>query len=556
MTAVDFQNPRIVPPGPLTINLRVEQTALADISRGTVTPSRALPDARHEATGESVRGSGTVREASTSDATPARAAASLADRLAIVLRPPENVLVAAHRMLEWPAAFFDYQVTGIQELLTRDALLLADDMGLGKTIQAIAALRILVLQKRIRTSLVIVPASLVSQWRRELRKWAPELRISTISGPASDRTWQWDAPADVYLTSYETLRSDFTDNPHSAPRRRVWDLLILDEAQKIKNRDAEVSRKCKQLHRRRTWALTGTPLENSVEDLASVLEAVAPSADGAEAMRLIPGPALMRRLAQVQLRRRKRDVLPELPPKSISHIPLPLAGPQRESYERAERDGVVQLRQAGVSVRIENVLELIVRLKQICNFCPRTGRSAKLEDVHERISTLDSEGHRALVFSQFTDNIHGARAIAGALRDFQPLLYTGDLESWERDGVLRRFREQNKHKVLVLSLRAGGLGLNLQDASYVFHFDRWWNPAVERQAEDRTHRLGQTVPVHVYTYALEGTIEERIAAILREKQILFDELVDDVSIDLRSALTAKELFGLFGLAPPAVNSAN
>ena len=515
----------LTPVAALTVNLAIRHAALEGLSGGTVTPSLAPVD-----------GLGTKP--------------SLADRLAIVLRSPASTRASAHRTLHWPHPLFEYQVTGIEALLARDALLLADDMGLGKTIQAIAALRILVLQQRIRTSLVVVPASLITQWRREVRCWAPELRISTIRGSAAERSWQWDAPAQVYLTSYETLRADFTDNPHSPPRRRVWDLLILDEAQKIKNRGADVSGKCKQLRRRRTWALTGTPLENRVEDLASVLEVIVPAPHGTEGVRWSPGPALMRRHAEIQLRRRKADVLPDLPPKTVTHIALPLDGPQRESYERAERDGIVELQAAGTSFRIENVLELILRLKQICNFCPRTGRSAKLDDVRERLGTLEAEGHRALVFSQFTDSQYGARAIAGALQRFRPLLYTGDMDHVEREAVLQRFREQDAHRALVLSLRAGGLGLNLQNASYVFHFDRWWNPAVERQAEDRTHRLGQTMPVHVYTYTLEGTIEERIATILREKQILFDELVDGVSLDLRSALTARELLSLFGLAPP------
>jgi hypothetical protein len=149
--------------------------------------------------------------------------------------------------------------------------------------------------------------------------------------------------------------------------------------------------------------------------------------------------------------------------------------------------------------------------------------------------------------------VHGARAIATRLQDFNPLVYTGDLRSAERDRVIEDFRSNPDHRVLVLSLRAGGVGLNLQEASYVFHFDRWWNPAVERQAEDRSHRLGQLSPVTVYRYICEGTIEERIDAVLRQKQALFDRLVDDVTIDLRRNLTQDELFGLFGLEPPAAS---
>ena len=191
-----------------------------------------------------------------------------------------------------------------------------------------------------------------------------------------------------------------------------------------------------------------------------------------------------------------------------------------------------------------------MRLKQICNFCPTTGQSAKFHDVRQRLRTLESEGHRALIFSQFTDEKHGVRAISSRLHSLRPLLYTGDLSSHEKDATMRKFKDNSEHKVLILSLRAGGQGLNLQNASYVFHFDRWWNPAVEHQAEDRAHRLGQTFPVHVYRYILEGTIEERIDHVLREKQLLFDELVDGVSIDLKSALTSNELFGLFGLKPP------
>jgi SNF2 family DNA or RNA helicase len=471
-------------------------------------------------------------------------------RLAVALQLPTYLLLDQVGPIEWPEPLFPYQVDGVRTLLQRDALLLADDMGLGKTIQALAALRILVLQRRAERTLVVAPAGLLAQWRDALGHWAPELRVSTVRGPAIERVWQWRTPAHVYLVSYDTLRSDTTANPSSPPRRQTWDVVILDEAQRAKNPSSDTHWACTRLPRRRTWALTGTPLENSLEDLAAILDLVRGGEDGPAPSGLLSGPALRTRQREVQLRRRRADVLPDLPPKTVTRLPLVLTGRQRESYERAEREGVVGLRERGEAVRVENVLELIIRLKQVCNVDPVSGRSAKLDDLSERLETLQAEGHQALIFTQFVDERHGARAISRRLQALRPLLYTGDLSPAEREAVVKRFRERPEHAALIVSLRAGAEGLNLQAASYVFHFDRWWNPALERQAEGRSHRFGQTRPVHVYTYVCENTIEERIDAALRNKQRLFDEVVDGVSLDLTTALDESELFGLFGLTPP------
>jgi hypothetical protein len=474
----------------------------------------------------------------------------LAERLLGVLQPPLESYLGRRSAIEWPRPFFPYQLDGIRALVEREVLLLADDMGLGKTIQAVAALRILIHLRRVESALLVVPAGLVTQWQAALREWAPELRVSTVRGQSHERSWQWQAPAHVYLTSYETLRSDFTGSRRSPPRRRTWDLVLLDEAQRIKNRDSELARVCKQLPRRRAWALTGTPLENHAEDLASICEFLTPWEEGERLPRLVPGRELAALHATLQLRRKKAEVLRQLPAKSIVEVGVQFGPAQRESYHRAERDGVVWLRRLGAAARITHVLELITRLKQICNFCPATGESAKLLDLEERLDTLADEGHKALVFSQYADDRYGVHALARRLQRFHPIAYTGGLSAAERDRAIAAFKRRQESRALILSLRAGGQGLNLQEASYVFHFDRWWNPATERQAEDRAHRLGQQLPVTVYKYICEDTVEERIDRVLRRKQALFDQLVDDVSIDLARHLTQDELFGLFGLDPP------
>ena len=463
----------------------------------------------------------------------------------------DSHLVPWVSQMDWPGELMPFQIEGVRALLEMNHLLLADDMGLGKTVQAIAAMRILRARGEIGACLVIAPASVLNQWRREISKWAPELTAIIVFGSAPDRDWQWSAQKDVTLVSYGVMRQDAGRLVEIRPPGRMWDVVVADEAQRIKNRN-DTSEAVKSLRRMRSWALTGTPIENSEEELASIIEFVDHD-EGKPPKRYFPGVDLLNRHKEVQLRRKKNEVLDDLPPKLETKLAIELGPSQFASYKKAEEDGVVYLRSLGTEVRVRHVLELITRLKQICNTDPETGESSKLDDIRERLIQLSAQGHKALIFSQYTNEVSGVAAAASFLREFSPLTLTGEMSLDERSAVIERFKSRDEHKVMVISLLAGGLGLNLQEASYVFHLDRWWNPAVERQAEDRAHRMGQTVKVNVIKYSCEGTIEERIDQILERKQKLFDQLIDDVSLDLSARLSGEELFELFGLETPGSN---
>ena len=239
---------------------------------------------------------------------------------------------------------------------------------------------------------------------------------------------------------------------------------------------------------------------------------------------------LRRVLGEVQLRRRRETVLPDLPPKLGCTVEIILGPAQRAAYDRAEHDGKIWLRSLGADVAISHVLELILRLKQICNACPQSGASAKRDDLLRRVAEVVAAGEKALVFSQFVAEPFGVAMLARHLAPFRPLLLAGGMPAAAREAALATFARDPGRSVMVLSLRAGGIGLNLTAASAVFHFDRWWNPAVEAQAEDRAHRIGQTRLVRTFAYLCPGTIEQRIAEILAEKRALFADLVDDVAI--------------------------
>ena len=462
----------------------------------------------------------------------------LKDRLALLLEPPLELLLAG-ASLQFPAEPFPFQLDGVAFLYPRHAALLADEMGLGKTMQAITALRLLFHAREVRRALVVCPKPLVTNWRRELQAWAPEIPVVVIDGNSAHRRWQWRATGSALLVAnYELLRRDAEIITAAPP----FDLVVLDESQRIKNRSGATSQVVRSIPRSRSWALTGTPVENSPEDLVGIFDFLRPG-------HLSPTmkPRRMgRQAADYVLRRTKAQVLTDLPPKLFRDAELDLLPEQRESYRMAEDDGVLRLTALGDAMTIQHVFELVLRLKQICNFDPATSASAKLERLTADLEEVAASGQKALVFSQWVDTIDRLRK---RLARFKPLEYHGRIPSAERDDVLREFRDDRRRRVLLLSYGAGGVGLNLQFASYVFLFDRWWNPAVEDQAVNRAHRIGAAGPVTVTRFLSPGTIEERIEQILRDKRELADAIFSETAAP-RLGLSQEEIFGLFRLRRP------
>jgi len=323
-----------------------------------------------------------------------------------------------------------------------------------------------------------------------------------------------------------------------------FDLVVLDESQRIKNRSSSTGQTVCAISRRRSWALTGTPVENSTEDLLGIFEFLAPGFLSPE----MKPRSMGRTIGEYILRRTKDQVLADLPPKLVHDAPLELTPEQRDSYRMAEEQGVVRLTELGKSAAIQHVFELVLRLKQICNFDSATGASAKYERLEADLEEIAQSGRKAIVFSQWVSTL---RILARRLERFGPMEYHGQIPAARRDGVVRQFREDPDKHVILMSYGAGGVGLNLQFVNYVYLFDRWWNPAVEDQAINRAHRIGVDGPVNVTRFLTVDTIEERIDAILNEKRELFDAVFSGAEDRRKLGLTQEELFGLFELKCPA-----
>ncbi len=461
----------------------------------------------------------------------------LEDRLFYVLQPPLEQIVSTGEV-RFPFDPFPYQYEGIAFLYTRFAAVLADEMGLGKTMQAITTIRLLLMAGELRRVLLVCPKPLVTNWLREFNLWAPETPVGVIEGDRSRREFQWQRQeTPVVIANYELLMRDrdfVNDESHH------YDLVVLDEAQRIKNRSSTTSQVVKAIPRSRSWALTGTPVENSPEDLVGIFDFVSPGQLRSEMSPRRMGAAV----GDYIVRRTKDMVLKDLPPKMYRDAELTLTPEQWATYRIAEDEGVVKLTELGDELTIQHVFQLVLRLKQICNFDPTSKASSKMERLQADLGEVAACGHKAIIFSQWVQSLYQIRE---GLPEMGVLEYHGKIPSRKRDAIIDQFRNDPDQNVLLMSYGAGSVGLNLQFCQYVFLFDRWWNPAVEDQAINRAHRIGAAGPVTVTRMMMVETIEERIHQVLEEKRELFEMILSNTGDPRTTGLSQNEIFGLFNL---------
>jgi SNF2 family DNA or RNA helicase len=442
----------------------------------------------------------------------------------------------AAQELNLPAPLRAYQWEGVSFLARGHSALLADEMGLGKTVQAVVALRLALQLPDCDRALVIAPAPLTLNWVRELGRWAPNLTVRRLRGSQSDREAGYQLPIPVLVGSYEQVRLDvgtFDPSIH-------FDIVILDEGQRIKNIDSETAFACRLLSRSRAWVLTGTPVENSVDDLLSIFRFLKPGLLHSG----MPRSELHDRLRPFFLRRRKKEVLPDLPPIIVQDLPLELETVQRRAYDAAWESRKSLIHSPGESLREGSIFALITRLKQLCNYDPDSDESVKLDSLRLIIDTLNEPADKLLVFSQYVETL---KWLSERLDGIPYDLYHGQLPEAVREGALAHFEREPGPRVLLVSLRAGGVGLNLPSASVVVLFDRWWNPAVENQAMQRAHRFGRERLLQVVRFLVVDSIEERIDTLLREKQVLFEQYVEMVENAPVRPFSRNELRGLLDL---------
>ncbi len=417
--------------------------------------------------------------------------------------------------LEALEALYPFQREGARWLAERSGAILADDMGLGKTVQVIAALRVLFHRGKVRSVVVVCPKSLLRTWEREFGRWAPELAGAVMTPPARIREQAWKAVAGrrhVLLTNYEQLRE-----PPAVLQQRPLEVLVADEAHHLRKREAKVTSGIFLLRPGRFWALSGTPLERSQEDLATLLSLVAPSRFNPSDAKLHPS-SLRSRGRQFILRRRKEEVFDQLPPVFDTTEMLQLTELQEQAYRKAVRE----FRQEP-----ETELSLLTRLLGLCGIEPESRASSKADEIESRLGRIREQREKAVVFSLRLDPLRELhRRLTRRFGRGTAVLLVGEMDAEERDRSVQRFRSDEQAFVLLASTRVGGEGLTLTEANHIFMFDQWWNPSTNDQARDRVVRIGQQRAVRVHRFCCLDTIEERLLRILETKREIFREVVD------------------------------
>lgn len=457
-----------------------------------------------------------------------------------VLQPPLGT--EFNNTIAFPSELYVFQVEGVQFLYNSTSALLGDEMGLGKSIQAIIAAKFLFRESSISSACILCPKAVLSDWEKKLWDWAPDFKVIKVGGTIEERDLQWRGKAHVYICTYETFRNDSERLPQILSE---FDLVIFDEIQKIKRHDAEISKAARKISSKYKWGLSGTPLENKIEDLINICETLQPeiftNVDKSDVQSIIAA------YRPIFKRRKKEDVLKELPPKLTKEVWLDLLPAQRQKYNLAEQQGIVYLQNQGEQITLNHIFSLISTLKQICNYDPDTQESVKLDYLKEELEVLTEQGDKALVFSQYVTST--LDKILPELSEYNPNIYKGSLSDLQRTNLVDDFQTNDSSKVMLISLKAANAGVTLTRANYVYHFDLWWNPAIQDQAAGRVHRIGQTKPVFERLLLAENTIERRIYDILIDKRKLFDQVVNSLSDDdvLQQTMTEDELYGLFGL---------
>jgi superfamily II DNA or RNA helicase len=472
------------------------------------------------------------------------------DLLFPILQPP--IAFGRSENYLFPTPLYPYQWAGVKFLFENAHALLADDLGTGKTIMTIVALKALIQQARLQRALIICPSSALYQWKDEIEKWAPELKVSLIWGPQRDaRKALWNAPTHIFITTYDSLRSDIEYDILSKDQYSFFDIVILDEAHGIKNTKSRGFHAIGKLQSRSRWALTSTPIQNKIEDLASIFEFVYPGYLTSFDLR----PEQI--LASIQpyfLRRRKMDVLPELPPKIYAPIGLELDDDQEIAYRRAETGIREELSALGDKVTKQHIFAKLAVFEQICNFAPRKASSPKTDALLEQIEEIIAggengsveAGNKIIVFSQYVDV--GVGKLEKILAPYGiAKIFRGQSDD-DRRREIEKFKESQEIPILLASVRSGGADLVLTEATYVAHFDHWWNPAVMRRAQAGVHPPGLTSGVNIYSYWMKDTIDDRIRQKLAEKRISFERVNDDLAEEkIEELFTIDEWLEILGV---------